>query len=420
MGTRAFRDTTLNPSEQAFANPSVRKLGGGMDLPLLLVMAGILVFGLIMVFSASWDFSLREWDEPMRMFNRQLLWMAVGLPLAYLLSRVDYHRWKTLILPAMIATIGLLIAVLFTSEARAGLLANGSIQPSELAKLITIIYLAVWLHSKREQLHDLSWGLIPMAVILGTIGGLIYVQPDLSATATVFVLGGLLFFLAGGDLRQIIILLIIAVIVGVLVVQISATGSERLNSYVLGIQDPLQASYHVRRSLEAIVKGGLFGLGIGESSTKLLGLPLPPTDSIYAVIAEELGLLGAAGTIILYGLLIWRGLKIANRAPDMLGSLLAGGLTFWIAFEASINMLVIVGLLPVAGNALPFISAGGSSLITSLGAIGIIMNVSRQTGTTPEEAENDDWRSYGAIFDLRRGNGRRSVSRIGRSSGRQR
>ncbi len=378
-------------------------------------MIAILVFGLLMVFSASWDFSLAVYGEPMRMFNRQVLWLALGLVIAYALSRIDYHNWRTLSVPLMLGTIGLLAAVLFVNEMRLGAvrtLLGGSIQPSELAKVVTIIYLAVWMHSKREQMHDIQWGLIPLAVILGTVGGLIYVQPDLSATATVFVLGGLLFFIAGGDLRQIVFLLIVAVIVGVLVVQVSTTGQERVGAYIEGLKDPTQASYHVRRSFEAIVKGGWFGVGIGRADTKLTGLPVPPTDSIFAVIAEELGLFGAAGTVTLYVLLVWRGLRIAEKAPDMLGSLLAAGLTFWLALEAAINMLVMVGLVPFAGNALPFISAGGSNMVASLAAVGILMNVSRQVESG---SEREEWRNFGATIDLRRRNRRRSISRIGRA-----
>lgn len=417
MGSRIFRETALsvepNPAQPTL--PLVRKVGGTVDLPLLLVMIALLVFGLLMVFSASWDFSLAVYGEPMRMFNRQVLWMALGLVIAYILSRVDYHYWRVLAVPIMLGTIGLLTAVLLVNEIRLGAvrtLMGGSIQPSELAKVVTIIYLAVWMHSKREQMHDIQWGLIPLAVILGIVGGLIYIQPDLSATATVFVLGGLLFFLAGGDLRQIAFLLVMAVITGVLVVQVSSTGQERVATYLEGLKDPTQASYHVRRSFEAIVKGGWFGVGIGRANTKLTGLPVPPTDSIFAVIAEELGLVGALGTILLYVLLVWRGLRIAEKAPDMLGSLLAAGLTFWLALEAAINMLVMVGLMPFAGNALPFVSAGGSNLVASLAAIGILMNVSRQAESGSEQEE---WRNFGATLDLRRRNRRRSISRIGRA-----
>jgi cell division protein FtsW len=416
MGTRIFGDTAVAVDPNlAPANPSVRKIGGAVDFPLLLIMITFLVFGLLMVFSASWDFSLAAYGDAMRMFTRQGIWMILGVLVAVFLSRLDYHRWRTLAVPVMVATIIALSLVIIFNDQRLGAVRTifgGSIQPSELAKVVTVIYLSVWMHSKREQLHDIQWGLIPLAVILGIIGGLIYIQPDLSATATVFMLGGLLFFLGGGELKQILFLLVIALVVGLLVVQVSSTGQARVGAYVSGIKDPTQASYHVRRSFEAIVKGGWFGVGIGRANTKLTGLPVPPTDSIFAVIAEELGLVGAAGTVLLYCLLIWRGLRIAEKAPDLLGSLLASGLTFWIAMEAVINMLVMVGLMPFAGNALPFISSGGSNLVASLMAIGILMSVSRQI---EPQAESEEWRNFGATVDLRGRNRRRGLSRISRS-----
>jgi cell division protein FtsW len=317
----------------------------------------------------------------------------------------------------MLGTIGLLIVVLFINEIRLGAsrsLYQGSYQPSEVAKLISVIYLAVWLYAKRDYLHDLSLGLIPLGVILGIIGGLIYLQPDLSAAGTVLVLGGLLFFLAGADMKQIVFLLILAVFMGWVIVQFSVTGQDRVASFLAGLQDPTHASYHVQRSFEAVIKGGFFGVGLGQADTKLTGLPFAPTDSIFAVIAEELGLFGSMLLMGLYAILVWRGLVIARRAPDMLGTLLASGMTFWIGMEALINMTVMVGLMPFAGNALPFISAGGSNLVSTLSAIGIMLNISRQSGESVKKEEND-WRSFGAVVDLRRGNGRRSVSRPRRS-----
>jgi cell division protein FtsW len=416
MGARVFRNTAVTPAENpGVFSGAVHKAGSDVDLPLLLIMIAILTFGLIMVFSASPDFSLYHHGDAWHIFMRQILWVALGGGLAYVLSRIDYHHWRALVLPFMLVTLVMLISVLLIGDTRLGSirgLIEGSIQPSELAKVATVIYLAVWLHSKREQFHDITWGLLPLAVIIGMIGGLIYLQPDLSATATVFLLGGLMFFLAGGDLRQIIFLFAVALIVGFLVVQVSPTGRERLGAYVNGIQDPMQASYHVRRSLEAIVKGGLFGVGIGLADTKYLGLPLAATDSIFAVIAEELGILGALGLIMLYMGIAWRGLRIAAKAPDLLGNLLVTGLTFWLITEATINILAMVGLMPFAGNALPFISAGGSNMVVSLMAIGIIMNVSRQS---KPEAKQTERREHGALLDLRGRNRRRGVSRLGRS-----
>jgi len=353
----------------------------------------------------------------MHMFSRQLAWLLIGLVLAIALAFFDYHNWRRFIVPAMVATVLLLVGVLLMNEIRLGAKRSfyeGSIQPSELAKLITILYLGVWLYAKRDLLHDIQLGLIPLGVILGIVGGLIYTQPDLSAAATVFLLGGLLFFLSGGELKQIGVLLLIAIIAAWIVVQLSPTGQERVDDFIAGIKDPTQASYHVRRSFEAIVNGGWFGVGIGQSQAKLTGLPVPPTDSIFAVIVEELGLAGALMLVGLYTVLVWRGLTIARRAPDMLGTVLAAGLVIWIGLEALINMSVMVGLLPFAGNALPFISAGGSNLVASLAAIGILMNISRQRGTAAEAAD-EGWRSYGAVFDLRGWNGRWGVSSPRRS-----
>ncbi len=406
MGT----GTVVTGQPFAEAKPQSRP-GGGLDLPLLVILVALLIFGLVMMFSASWDYSLLQYGSATYMFQRQLMWLGFGLVAAAALSFVNYHYWRKLIVPAMGVTIILLIAVLLANEIRLGAkraLYQGSYQPSELAKLVTVIYLSVWLYAKREVLQDITLGLFPLGVILGVIGGLIYQQPDLSAAGTVLLMGGLLFFLAGGALKQIGALLVIAVVAGWLVVQISPTGHERVAEFLAGLKDPTQASYHVQRSFEAIVNGGWIGVGIGRAQSKLTGLPVPPTDSIFAVIVEELGVVGAAALIAMYAGIIWRGLLIARRAPDMLGTLLATGLVLWIGIEASINMMVMVGLMPFAGNALPFVSAGGSNLIASLAAIGILLNISRQRG---EAGNKEEWRSYSAVVDLRRWDRRRRVSR---------
>ena len=410
MGARTFVNGRLSFSP-------ARNLARGVDVPLVLTVVGLLVFGLIMLYSASFDFSFNEYGSSSYMFVRQVKWLGLGILVAFLVSLFDYHHWRRLVVFAMLATIGLLVTVLVINEIRLGAsrtLLNGSYQPSELAKLVAVIYLSVWLYAKRQFLHDVSFGLIPLGVILGIIGGLIYLQPDLSAAGTVLILGGLLFFLAGADIKQIVFLLVLAVFMAWVIVQFSATGQDRVTSFLAGLKDPTHASYHVQRSFEAVIKGGIFGVGLGQADTKLTGLPFAPTDSIFAVVAEELGLFGSVLLMALYAVLIWRGLVIARRAPDMLGTLLAAGVTFWIGIEALINMAVMVGLMPFAGNALPFISAGGSNLVSTLCAIGIMLNISRQSGEIVK-AEEDEWRSFGAVIDLRRGNGRRGVSRARRS-----
>ena len=413
MGTRTF----VNNRSSFWA---LRKQAGrarGMDVLLVLIVVALVIFGLIMLYSASFDFSFNEYGSASYMFTRQIKWLGLGILLSSFLSLFDYHHWRRLVVIAMLITVSLLLIVLFVNEIRLGAsrtLYDGSYQPSEVAKLVTVIYLSVWLYAKRQYLHDISLGLIPLGVILGIVGGLIYLQPDLSAVGTVMILGGLLFFLAGADIKQIVFLLIAAIFMAWIVVQFSATGQDRVSSFVAGLQDPTNASYHVQRSFEAIVKGGIFGVGLGQADTKLTGLPFAPTDSIFAVIAEELGLFGTVLLMFLYAALIWRGLVIARRAPDMLGTLLAAGMTFWIGIEALINMTVMVGLMPFAGNALPFISAGGSNLISTMSAIGIMLNISRQSGESAK-IEKNEWRSFGAVIDMRRGNGRRSVSRPRRS-----
>jgi cell division protein FtsW len=386
-------------------------------MPLALTVIALVVFGLIMLYSASFDFSFVAYGSSTYMFVRQVKWLALGLVAAFGLSLFDYHNWRRVAVLSMVGTIGLLVVVLIINEIRLGAsrtLLNGSYQPSEIAKLVAVIYLSVWLYAKRQFIHDISIGLFPLGIILGIIGGLIYLQPDLSAAGTVLILGGLLFFLAGADIKQIIFLLVLAVVMAWVIVQFSATGQDRVTSFLAGLKDPTHASYHVQRSFEAVIKGGIFGVGLGQADTKLTGLPFAPTDSIFAVVAEELGLFGSVLLIGLYAALIWRGLVIARRAPDMLGTLLASGITFWIGIEALINMSVMVGLMPFAGNALPFISAGGSNLVSTLCAIGIMLNISRQSSDAVTMEENE-WRSFGAVVDLRRGNGRRSLPRTRRS-----
>jgi cell division protein FtsW len=386
-----------------------------VDVPLLLVVISLVVFGLLMVYSASYDYSFLFYGDSTTMFKRQLFFLGVGLLVMVSLIFVDYHFWRRVAVLVMGVTIFLLVCVFIANEVLNGAsrtLYRGSIQPSELAKLVIIIYLSVWLFARREQLSNMQFGLIPLAVILGILGGLIVSQPDLSAMVMIFCLGGVMFFLAGGELRQIGILLIVALLVGWLIVQFSSTGSLRIHDYLAGLKDPTKGSAHVLWSFESFVKGGWLGVGIGKAETKLIGLPVPPTDSIFAVVGEETGVFGAISLGFLYVVLLWRGLTIARRAPDQLGSLLAAGLSIWIAMEAFINMAVMVNLLPFAGNALPFISSGGSNLVVSLAAIGIILNISRLSTRKKEE----NGKLFDAVVDLRRWDRRRRVSRARRAA----
>jgi cell division protein FtsW len=395
-----------------------RPLYLGVDVPMLVTVAALLGFGLLMLYSASWEYSVSIMGQrPSYLLERQIRFLILGGAAAVFAFLFDYHRIKKFVIPMMLVTLVMLMLVIFyVNEVRLGArrgLFQGSIQPSELAKLVVIIYLAFWLHAKQHLLHEFSFGLLPMAAILGISSALILFQPDLSAAATIFLIGGLMFFMGGGDIRQIIPSLIIALVVGMLLILVYSTGQERISSFVEGIQDPKMASYHVVRSFEAIVRGGLFGAGIGRANTKFTGLPVAPTDSIFAVIAEETGIVGAVIVIILFIAFLWRGLTIARNAPDMLGQLLAAGITVWIFLEAIINMSVLVNLLPFAGNALPFISYGGSNLTMALVGVGIVMSVARQTSINNNEEER---RPLNAVVSVRRDDGRRRVSGARRSS----
>jgi cell division protein FtsW len=388
-----------------------RSTNFGIDLPLLLIVVVLLIFGLLMVYSASTDYSIMVLGrDPNFMFTKQLRWLVFGIFAAVVATWFNYRWYQKIAVIGMGVTILLLIAVLINNEVinnATRTFYGGSGQPSELAKLMIVIYLSVWLFAKKDQLKNVNFGLIPLGIILGLIGGLIVLQPDLSAAMTILLLGSILFFLAGSDLRQIAFLIILGIIVGYFVFRVHPTGRERLDAYFIGLRDLTQTPDHLSRALEAIVKGGWFGVGIGRANTKYFGLPVPPTDSIFAVITEETGIFGASVVIILFVLLMWRGLIIAQRAPDGFGKLMAAGISIWLAMEAFINMAVLVGLVPFAGNALPFISAGGSNLLVSLIAIGILMNISRQSTKIQKETASN----FEGLVDFHWRRGRRSDTR---------
>jgi cell division protein FtsW len=408
MGQSAFVNSPF-PASAAVKAP--RSLRLKFDVPLLLITIALIVIGMLFVFSASWQYASLRNQPSTYLLVRQIMFAGIGSVIAIILSLFDYHRYQRLLIPMVVIILVALGAVLIVKDEVNGnvrTLASGSIQPSEFSKLAVIIYLSFWLYAKRDVINNFSFGLLPLALILGVFMGLILGEPDISAAATIFVLGAVLFFLAGGELRQIVLVMVAAGLVGLAVVSLSHTGQQRMTDFFNGLQDPAKSSDHVVRSIEAIVRGGPFGVGIGRSVTKFTGLPVPWTDSIFAVITEETGFVGALTLIMLYIALLWRGLQIARKAPDDLGRLLASGITIWITFEALINMGQMVNLVPFAGNALPLISYGGSSIVSVMAGIGILMNVARSSA---KDTATADGRSYSAVVDLRRGDRRRRVSR---------
>jgi cell division protein FtsW len=295
----------------------------------------------------------------------------------------------------LLALVGVLLIGSTTFNAQRSFF-NGSVQPSELAKLMLILYLAVWLDSKSDRIHELSYGLLPFGFIVGVVAGLILLQPDLSAAATVVIVAALMFFIAGADIIQMGLVGAAVSVTAFLVLQVSETGRQRLADYLAGVQDLTQASWHVQQAAIAFINGGVFGRGLGESHQKFGFLPTPHTDSIFAIVGEELGLIGCLFLIVLFLAFAWRGFRIAANSRDKLGAIMASGLVCWVVVEALVNIAVMVGAMPFAGNALPFISYGGSSLVVMLTGVGILLSISRR-----DDSERLERKTRGSPSSLR-------------------
>jgi len=383
----------------------------GFDPWLLLILVSLIAYGLMMVYSSSWDVSWRLHGDASALFRRQLTNLGLGVAAMLIASRLPLRWLRRLGLPIIIFAILTLIAVLLISgggDTPRRSFTGGSIQPSELAKLALIIYLAVWMESKGDRLPNWSYGFWPLVMIIGIVGGLILAQPDLSAAITIGIVALAMFVLAGAKFSQSLVITLGSAVVGVLMVTATTTGRIRFAAFRDGWRDVEAASYHVQKSLESFYSGGLFGRGLGASRGKFGLLPAPHTDSIFAVIGEELGLMGALLVLMLFCGFIWRGFRIAIESPDRLGMLLASGITFWIGAEALINMSVLLNVLPFAGNALPFFSFGGSSLVTTLTGVGFLLSVSRK-----REVPRDIGGQVAPI-DIGGRDRRRRVSRLGR------
>lgn len=385
------------------------------DVLLMISIATLWLFGLVMIYSSSPDFCITVLDqEPLYMFKRQLIFSVVALVAFLFTSFFDYKHYKRkrLIISALFSICLFLVYVLLfgdrTTTGSARTFSNGSIMPGELAKLIVIIYLAAWLNAKRYVLDRIGEGLLIVVGIVGFVGGLVYLQPDFSAFLTIVLMGGVMFFLAGAEMKYVLTMLGSLATAGALFMTLNSRRLALMKDYVNSIFDAYQANEHIQRAIGAFVTGGWFGNGLGVGNAKYTGLPLPPTDSIFAVVAQELGFIGATALVLVYCILIWRGLMIALNAPDNFGQLLAGGITAWIGIEIFINMAVLLNLLPFAGNALPFLSAGGTNLLVVMSAMGILINISRQAhGVEVPSIE----RIFNEAINQRSGNRRRRLSR---------
>jgi cell division protein FtsW len=353
---------------------------GDLDYGLILPVAGLLVVGLMMVYSATFDWSYQVYGDSFHIASRQFLWVGLGVIVMAAVAAAPYDRWEEWAVPVMGVALLLLILVLIFGEERFGAkrsFLNGSIQPSELAKLAMVIYVAAWLSSKGEQIRDVTYGLAPFAVLIGLLSGLIVMQPDVS-TAILIVLTALaIFFFAGADIFQLIISGVVGGFTFYLLINQLPHAQQRLSDYLLTWEDPMSVGHHTQHALIALGSGGMFGVGLGQGQQKLGYLPAPHTDSIFAVLGEELGLFGCLLVIGLFVLFAFRGFKIAMEAPNAFAALMACGVTIWLSFQALVNIGVMTGLAPFTGVALPFVSAGGSAMVVSLAGVGLLLSVSR-------------------------------------------
>jgi cell division protein FtsW len=386
------------------------------DWPLLTIVMALLLLGLVMVFSASYPLAL-EGGNAYHYVWRQLLWTAIGLAGLITAARIPYTFWERWSVPLMGGMLLVLLAVLIVGDDMWGArrtLAGGSIQPSEPAKIIVLIYISTWLASKGDRIQNINYGLIPFGILLGIVASLVVAQPDISTTLLIVLSSLIVFFIAGAELKQLLGGVAVAALTFGLVITRNEYAKQRISSYIQSADNPLNSSnWQISQAAQALVHGGPLGLGLGKSNEKLPGsLPLSWTDNIFAIIGEELGLLGTLVVVLLFAFLAYRGIRIALKAPDNFGMLLATGITCLLVLQALVNMAVTVAIAPPTGLPLPFISFGGSSLVTTLGAIGILLSISRYSSSSIAQPG----RLSNARFDLRWWDRRSRVSRSRHSS----
>jgi cell division protein FtsW len=378
------------------------------DRALLLAVAALTAFGLVMVFSASEVQGWLWFHNAAYYFERQLMWLALGVVLLFAGANLDYHRLRPLAWPLGVGTVVLMVLVLLPHF---GIEVNGArrwlrlgplqMQPAELAKIAAIIFMALWIERHRERLSSLENGVVPFLALLGLTILLVILERDLGTT---LILAGILlaqFLVAGGRKRHVLLLALIMALCVYLFILMEPYRLHRILAFVDPWSDPLNTGFQAIQSVVALGSGGFAGVGLGHSIQKYQWLPFAHTDFIFAIVGEETGLIGTSAVLALFGLFAYRGYRVALKAPDAFGSLLACGVTTWIALQAMINIAAVTVTLPTTGIPLPFISYGGSSLAIALLAVGILINVSTQS-------EKVGWIRHASI-DLGRRNGRTLV-----------
>jgi cell division protein FtsW len=343
----------------------------------------ILLFGLIMLASASVAVGLARFGDGNFFIKRQLAAFALGLALAFLCYRLTYKIWQRISWPALALSLFLMLLV-FIPWLGAGTGADRwlnfglfTFQPSEMVKLSLIFYLAAWLESRRNNLATFNQGLLPFVGLMFLLFVLLIAQPDLGTLIVIGAIGMSMYFAGGAKISHFVLLIVASLIILALATALAPYRMNRITAFLHPASDPQNTTYHVNQAMIAIGSGGFFGRGLGQSRQKFLYLPETSSDSLFAVIAEELGFIGAGAVIILFLIVLRRGVRLARRAPDNFGKLAAVGITAWFAGQAFINIGAMTKVLPLTGVPLPLMSYGGSALVMSMMAAGVLLNISK-------------------------------------------
>lgn len=338
----------------------------------------ISLFGLIMVYDASVSIAIRDFNDQYHFIKDQIRWLGIGYLALFIFSRIDYRFWKQFVIPILLITFILLIAVFIPGIGVRALGAHRWInlgffvlQPAEIAKISMILYLSLWFS------HVEKGRLISFLLLLGMVVGLVLLEPDLGTSFIIVSIAVSLYFLSGAPISHFLFLLPVLLFgIGLLSI-FSPYRLARVLTFLHPESDPLGASYQIRQVLIALGSGGVFGVGFGKSRQKYEYLPEANTDSIFAIIGEETGFVGSIVLLCIMLFVVWRGFRIARHAPDLFGRFTAYGISVWFAIQTCINLGAMVALIPLTGVPLPLISYGGSSLIIFMLSFGILLNISR-------------------------------------------
>jgi cell division protein FtsW len=412
------------------------------DLPLAAVVFALVAIGLAMVYSASGIRALDTLDDPSYFLVQQSAWAAIGTAGMLVAARMDHRRLRVAALPLVAVALVLLVLVLIPGVGTCAggacrwlrLSAFAGIQPAEVAKLGLIAYLAYWLGARRDRVTTAATT-VPFAALVALVTGLVVAEPDLGTAIVIGAIALALYFAAGARLAAFGALGVLVATATLALAIAQPYRLQRLLTFLDPWSDPRGAGFQTIQSLYGLALGGPFGEGLGAGKEKFGFLPAPYTDSIFAVIGNELGIVGTGTVILLFLALAFRGTRIALRAPDAEGALLAIGITVWIAFQAWLNMAVVASLVPMTGITLPFISYGGSSLCVGLFAVGILLSIGRAGNERAAEAprvprpargrgdgrpREPAARGHGGLAGARRGRGLPLPWRASRARGRSR